>query len=102
MHFIDNQTLHNPDLGPNNQFLCIETIPDSVMWPQSSVLLWRILTALYCTSDENKEAFKVWLDFVKRHPELKIWDTFIDESGETFFDTKLFTSICRFGHKCSI
>ena len=48
MHFIDNQTLHNPVLGPNNQFLCIETIPDSVMWPQSSVLLWRILTALYC------------------------------------------------------
>ena len=50
MHFIDNQTLHNPVLGPNNQFLCIETIPDSVMWPQSSVLLWRILTALCCIS----------------------------------------------------
>ena len=48
MHFIDNQTLQSPVLGPNNQFLCIETIPDSVMWPQSSVLLWRILTALYC------------------------------------------------------
>ena len=51
MHFIDNQTLHNPVLGPNNQFLCIGTIPDSVMWPQSSVLLWRILTALYCTNN---------------------------------------------------
>ena len=48
MHFIDNETLHNPGLGPNNQFSCIEPIPDSVMWPQSSVLLWRILTALYC------------------------------------------------------
>ena len=51
MHFIDNQTLHNPVLGPNNQFSCIETIPDSVMWPQSSVLLWRILTALYCRKE---------------------------------------------------
>ena len=49
MHFIDNQTLHNPVLGPNNQFSCIETIPDSVMWAQSPVLLWCILTALYCT-----------------------------------------------------
>ena len=48
MHFIDNQTLHNPGRGPNNEFSCIETIPDSVMCQQSSVLLWRILTALYC------------------------------------------------------
>ena len=48
MHFIENQTLHNPGLGPNNQLSGVETIPDSVMWPQSSVLLWRILTALYC------------------------------------------------------
>ena len=50
MHFIDNQTLHNPVLGPNNHLSCIETIPDSVMWPLSSVLLWHILTALYCMS----------------------------------------------------
>ena len=45
-HFIDNQTLHNPVLGLNNQLSCIEPIPDSVMWPQSSVFLWRIITAL--------------------------------------------------------
>ena len=54
MHFNDNETLHNPGLGPNNQFSCIETIPDSVMWPQSSVLLWRILTALYCRKSYPK------------------------------------------------
>ena len=63
MHFIDNQTLHNPGLGPNNQVSCIETIPDSVMWPQSSVLLWRILTALYCIYNVVYEGLKMlWLD----------------------------------------
>ena len=48
MHSIDNQTLHKPVLGPNNQFLWIETIPDSIMWPQTSVIFCRILTAIYC------------------------------------------------------
>ena len=48
MHFIDNQMPQNPVLGPVNQFQCIETIPDSTMWPQSSVFLWSILTDHYC------------------------------------------------------
>ena len=47
-HFIDNQTLHNPVLGPNIQLSYIEPIPDSVMWPELLVILWHILTALYC------------------------------------------------------
>ena len=48
MHFIDNQMIQNPVLGPINQFKCIGTVPDSGIWSLSSVFLWRKVTAYCC------------------------------------------------------
>ena len=48
MHFIDVPTHQNPALGPIDEYYCIGTIPEYVLWSQSCHYLCRKLGAYYC------------------------------------------------------
>ena len=53
MHFIDNQRTQNHVQGSINQFQCNGAVPDTIIYPQSSVFLLRILTDHYCINQDT-------------------------------------------------